>query len=106
MPRQSPYTILLSDEEHKELAALAGKYTDPHVKLFGRSSFCTQPTAGESQSWRILCSAARPRRESSSIVRLAEVLRGAYRSTRLGILECRSRRPPDSDDEADEFEEA
>ena len=33
MPRRSPYAILLSDEEHKELAALAGKYTAPYFEV-------------------------------------------------------------------------
>ena len=33
MPRRSPYTILLSDEEHQELAALAAKYTAPYFEV-------------------------------------------------------------------------
>ena len=33
MPRRSPYTILLSDEEQKDLSTLAGKYTAPYFEV-------------------------------------------------------------------------
>ena len=32
-PRRSPYTILLSDEEQKDLSTLAGKYTAPYFEV-------------------------------------------------------------------------
>lgn len=33
MPRQSPYTILLSDDEYAELRALAAQYTSPYFQV-------------------------------------------------------------------------
>lgn len=33
MPRQSPYTILLSDDERDQLAALAARYTAPYFEV-------------------------------------------------------------------------
>lgn len=33
MPRRSPFTILLSDEERNELTALAARYTAPYFEV-------------------------------------------------------------------------
>jgi transposase len=33
VPRQSPYTILLSDEEHEYLEAAAARYTSPYFEV-------------------------------------------------------------------------
>lgn len=33
MPRRSPFTILLSDEERKQLAAVAARYTSPYFEV-------------------------------------------------------------------------
>lgn len=33
MPRQSPFTILLSDEEREQLVAVAARYTAPYFEV-------------------------------------------------------------------------
>lgn len=33
MPRRSPYTILLSDDEEEQLSTVAGKYTAPYFEV-------------------------------------------------------------------------
>ena len=33
MPRQSPYDVVLSDEEHRTLHAIARKYTSPYFEV-------------------------------------------------------------------------
>ncbi len=45
MPRRSPYTILLSDEERHELQAQAAKYTAPYFEVL-RAKIVLHAAAG------------------------------------------------------------
>jgi len=49
MPRRSPYTILLSDDEQEQLTTLAGRYTAPYRDVVRAKIILYAADGGENQ---------------------------------------------------------